>query len=93
MRVSVSEWLIYGKYINIDVKNEIIIIKNLKFKFNIDSYKNLFNLINLLNFIDKKGYNLNIRLYHENGILNFEIDTIIEKYIFKDVSIINLSID
>ena len=93
MRVSVSEWLIYGKYINVDVKNEIIIIKNLKFKFNIDSYKNLFNLINLLNFIDKKGYNLNIRLYSENNILNIEIDTIIEKYIFKDVSIINLSID
>ena len=45
MRVSVSEWLIYGKYINVNVKNEIIIIKNLKFKFNIDSYKNLFNLI------------------------------------------------
>lgn len=93
MRVSVSEWLIYGKYINVDVKNEIVVIKNLKFKFNIDSYKNLFNLINLLNFIDKKGYNLNIRLYSENNILNIEIDTIIEKYIFKDVSIINLSID
>lgn len=93
MRVSVSEWLIYGKYINVNVKNEIIIIKNLKFKFNIDSYKNLFNLINLLNVIDKKGYNLNIRLYSENNILNIEIDTIIEKYIFKDVSIINLSID
>jgi len=92
MRVSISEWLIYGKYINVDVKNEIIIIKNLKFKFNIDSYKNLFNLINLLNFIDKKGYNLNIRLYLENNILNIEIDTIIEKYIFTDVSIINLSI-
>lgn len=93
MKVSVSEWLIYGKYINVDVKNEIITIKNLKFKFNIDSYKNLFNLINLLNFIDKKGYNLNFKLYTENAILNIEIDTIIEKYIFKDVSIINLSID
>lgn len=93
MRVSVSEWLIYGKYINVDVKNEIIIIKNLKFKFNIDSYKNLFNLINLLNVIDKKGYNLNVNLYSKNDILNIEIDTIIEKYIFKDVSIINLSID
>jgi hypothetical protein len=93
MRVSVSEWLIYGKYINVDVKNEIITIKNLKFKFNIDSYKNLFNLINLLNVIDKKGYNLNVNLYSKNDILNIEIDTIIEKYIFKDVSIINLSID
>lgn len=93
MRVSVSEWLIYGKYINVDVKNEIIIIKNLKFKFNIDSYKNLFNLINLLNVIDKKGYNLNVNLYSKNDILNIEMDTIIEKYIFKDVSIINLSID
>ena len=93
MRVSVSEWLIYGKYINVDVKNEIIIIKNLKFKFNIDSYKNLLHLINLLNVIDKKGYNLNVNLYSKNDILNIEIDTIIEKYIFKDVSIINLSID
>lgn len=92
MRVSVCEWLIFGSYINVDVKNEIVMIKNLKFKFNIDSYKNLFNLINLLNFIDKKGYNLNVRLYSENSLLNIEIDTILEKYIFKDVSIINLSI-
>lgn len=92
MRISASEWLIFGTYIYIDVNTSEVIIKNLKFKFNKNIQENLFNLVNLLNVISSKKYNLNFKLYNENGILNIEIDTILEKYIFKDVSIINLSI-
>lgn len=92
MKLSKKEWLIFGTYCNIDVHTEEVIIKNLKFKFNKNILENLFNLVNLLNLLDAKKYNLNFKLYNENGILNIEIDTIIEKYIFKDVSIINLSI-
>ena len=92
MKISASEWLIFGTYIHIDVNTSEVIIKNLKFKFNKNIQENLFNLVNLLNVISAKKYNLNFKLYNENNILNIEIDTIIEKYIFKDVSIINLSI-
>lgn len=92
MKLSKSEWLIFGTYINIDINNSEVVIKNLKFKFNKNIQENLFNLVNLLNVINAKKYNLNFKLYNENGILNIEIDTILEKYIFTDVSIINLSI-
>lgn len=93
MKVSKSEWLIFGKYINIDVNTSEVIIKNLKFKFTEKIQENLFNLVNLLNVIDVKRYNLNVRLYTENNVLNLEIDVITEKYIFKNLELVNLSIN
>jgi hypothetical protein len=93
MKVSKREWLICGKYINIDVNTSEVIIKNLKFKFTEKIQENLFNLVNVLNVIDAKGYNLNVRLYTENNVLNLEIDVITEKYIFKNLELVNLSIN
>lgn len=56
--------------------------------------ENLYNLIKLLDYIDKKGYSLNVRLYHEFNKLNFSVEiTDIEKYIFKDVYITSLMIN
>lgn len=92
MKLSKKEWLICSKYINIDVNTSEVIIKNLKFKFTEKIQENLFNLVNVLNVIDTKGYNLNIRLYTENNVLNLEIDVITEKYIFKNLELVNLSI-
>ncbi len=94
MKISKKEWLIFGVYVNINVNNGEIIIKNLKFKFNENAQENLYNLIKLLDYIDKKGYSLNVRLYHEFNKLNFSVEiTDIEKYIFKDVYITSLMIN
>ena len=58
MKLSRKEWLIFGVYININLTSGEVILKNLKFKFNENAQKNLYNLIKLLDYIDKKGYSL-----------------------------------
>ena len=94
MKLSKKEWLIFGVYCNINVITGEVIIKNLKFKFNENAQKNLYNLIKLLDYIDKKGYSLNVRLYHEFNKLNFSVEIAeAEKYIFKDVYITSLMIN
>ena len=94
MKLSRKEWLIFGVYCNINVHTGEVIIKNLKFKFNENAQKNLYNLIKLLDYIDKKGYSLNVRLYSDFNKLNVSVeveDT--EKYVFKDVYITSLIIN
>ena len=93
MKISASEWLIFKKYVNVNVNTGEVIISNLKVKFTKNITENLLNLVNTLNIIDVKGYNLNVRLYSENNILNLEIDVITEKYIFKNLELVNLSIN
>ena len=94
MKLSRKEWLIFGVYCNINVHTGEVILKNLKFKFNENSQKNLYRLIELLDYIDKKEYSLNAKLYNEFNKLNFSVEIAeAEKYIFKDVYITSLIIN
>ena len=94
MKLSRKEWLIFGVYCNINVHTGEVIIKNLKFKFNENAQKNLYNLIKLLDYIDKKGYSLNVRLYSDFNKLNVSVEVAdTEKYVFKDVYITSLIIN
>lgn len=93
MKLSKKEWLIFNKYVNININTGEIIISNLKVKFTKNITENLLNLVNTLNIIDAKEYNLNVRLYSENNNLNLEIDIITEKIIFKNLELVNLSIN
>lgn len=94
MKISKNEWLIYGVYCNVNTFNGEIIIKNLKFQFNENARENIENIIKRLNYIDEKGYSLNVRIesYFSKINLTFEISEK-EKYIYKDIYIVSLMIN
>lgn len=94
MKLNKKEWLIFGTYCNIDAHTGEVIIGTLKFKFNNDAQKNLYNLMKILDYIDEKGYNLNAKIesYFSKINLTFNI-SLTEKYIIKDIYITSLVIN
>ena len=85
MKISKKEWLIFGCYVSVKENGEII-IKNLKFKFNENAKNNINQFIQVIDIIDNKGYNLNARIISEFNKIHLIIETVTEKFIFKDTS-------
>ena len=94
MKLGKNEWLVFGVYCKVDTFTGDVIIQNLKFKFNEKPRKNIENLIEILDYIDEKGYSLNVRMYNEFSKinLNFEI-SLTKKFIIKDIYITSLMIN